>query len=112
MWVETWALQLRVPLGKPAINDIPISQSRDNWLCVVHVCTLLDTHSFPEEKKPISWGAHEKWEHSPPAARQLAGPELILCLVSLGTDTLQQPCCLEVTPDVMAQHALGAGTRS
>lgn len=52
VWVEVWALKFRVPLGNPGIDDIPISRSRDNWLRVVHMCALLDTHSFPEEKNP------------------------------------------------------------
>lgn len=49
---EAQALRLRVPLGHPVIDAIPISWSRDNWLRVVHVGSPLDTHSFPEEKKP------------------------------------------------------------
>lgn len=88
MWVDTWAPKLRIPWGNPGISDISGSWSRDNWICVVHVCTLLDTYSFPEgKKKPTSWGAHEKRELSAPAVRKVPGHQLIICLLSLGAES-------------------------
>lgn len=44
-------------------------------LCMpAHLLTL----TLLQKKNPISQGAHEKWEHSPPATRQVAWHQLII----------------------------------